>query len=181
MLQRIFNPVYDFLVKALLWLDELVHQHPWFSLVVLAFVVLVVAHRYLRARDERIQRMVRNEVREVLSDRAFVRSLIGENFVNSWNDELSQTHAQMEERFRAFEATFTEEMRGALRDMVVSARSQGIPLQIQVSTTREADLLREALGGSVPVNVSPRRRTQASPAAEPSTIGTLSVGTSACR
>ena len=168
-MQRIFKPVYDFPVKALFWLDDRVRQHPWVWLVLLGLVITLAAWKSLQDRDARIKRLVQEEVHRILNSRAFPRGLVGEGFLDQWNDELRESQARMEERFRAFEAEFTAEMRNALRDMMVSARTEGIPLHIQVGSTREADLLREALGGNVQVQVSRRGARPQVPPTNPRT------------
>lgn len=156
-------------MKALLWLEEHARSQPrWVILSLAVTFVVGLAWLYLRARDRYIRLTVERTIGAIMQDRQVVRGLIDPQFAENWQEELTQSQTRMEERFRGFETEFTTEMHTALREMVTSARSSGVPLHVQVGSIREADLLREALGGNVEVRVS-RRGARPQEAESPST------------
>jgi len=156
-------------VKALFWLEALVVAHPNISFAVFVFVTWGLGWKYLSARDA----YIRETIRQALQD---------EDFRTQWEDALAELrdveaahHDERHERLRAFETEFTDNLRAALRDIVVSVRETGIPLQVTVTNRQSADVLREALGGSVQVRVSRRILPLEIPVvapAQPSTVPT---------
>lgn len=68
-----------------------------------------------------------------------------------------QADARVTEQHQALARQAQEQLHETLRQLVLGVKQSGIPLQVTVTSRKEADLLREALG-PIPVRISRRPR-----------------------
>jgi hypothetical protein len=151
-------------VQALFWLDDLVRAHLLLFTALAAGMVLLGSWGLLRGYDRRWDQRVTRLVDERLE--AFLGNDARQQHMGrQTRRQLQEITNEAQNRLLEYEQRFTEELSGSLRDVVTTARTTGIPIHIHVGTMREADLIRDALGGSVPIQVS--RRTTRSTTQEP--------------
>lgn len=140
--------------EAHAWFRHL--RHPWIDLVCASALVsslLLLCRDILRWYVEHQAMQV---VLHLFKNPTFERVL--RQFVSTtWREELAQTRAHHQAEIQALEARLTQAFRESLHDIVVEARRSGIPLQVTVTSAREADLIRETVG---PIAVRVSRKSK---------------------